>query len=241
MPFNFSFTLGQLTITPFFWSLITAAIISSFSIWRGLKEDYQEEIIFRLTLAVVACSLIFSRLLFVLFNLSEFGFSLANWLFLNLRENFSLAGAFIGAFLMTFWQISRLNGNPWEVLDTLVLPFFYFFLAGGGGMFLTTGNLWNLAYLAVGLAGILGYSWLKKKYRSLTWYQSGKTGFLISFCSFLIFALLILLAFLENGRIYFDELILALLMMVCLAALYYRSERDLKKDLKSLFKGHFVK
>jgi len=217
-----------------------AAIVSSFSMWRGLKEDYQEEIIFRLTLAVIAGSLIFSRLLFVLFNLSEFGFSLANWLFLNLKENFSLAGAFIGAFLMTFWQISRLDRNPWEVLDTLALPFFYFFLAGGG-MFLTTGNFLGLAYLAIGLAGILGYPWLKRKYRSLTWYQSGKTGFLISFCSFLIFALLILLAFLENGRIYFDELPLALLMVICLAALYYRSERDLKKDLKSLFKGHFVK
>ncbi len=229
---NLSFNLGSITITPLFWSLALAAILSSFSIWRQLKEDYPEEIIFSSTLAVALAAFLGARLLFVLLNFNQFGFSLVNWLALPIGENFSLTGAFLGAVLLGFWRNWRLKQNPWEFLDALTRPLFYFLFATGLGAFLTEGERWSLAYLALGFFGLLNYPWLKKKYRSFAWYQSGKMGFLISFYSFGIFTLQILLAFLKNGRIYSNELISLGVVLTSLGTLYYRSERDLRKDIK---------
>ncbi|HUW24083.1 MAG TPA: hypothetical protein VMW04_00475 [Patescibacteria group bacterium] len=234
---DLSFAIGPIMVTPLFWGLAGATVISSFAIWRYLKEDYPEEIIFGSSLAVGVMALIFSRLFFVLFNLNDFGLSLVNWLTLSVRENFSLVGAFMGAVLIAYWQNARSKRNPWEFLDALTLPIFFFLVAGGGGTFLTTGRYWSLAYLGLGLWGILTFPWLKRKYRSFTWYQSGKTGFLISFSGSWIFALLFLLAFLENGKIYLSNWAWLFSILVCLGILYYRSERDLKKDWGGLFKG----
>jgi hypothetical protein len=234
---NLSLTIGSLKITPFFWSLVLAAVISSFSIWRRLKEDFQEEVIFEMTLAAIGSAFVFGRFFFVLFHLNDFGFSLGSWLGLSIGENFSLAGAFIGAVGIIYWQIIRLKQNPWEFLDALTLPFLYFFTLGGGGSFLTDGNLWHLSFLVLGIMSLLSYPWLKKKYRSFTWYPSGKTGFLIAFFGLVIFPILILLAFVRNGKVYLNELVLLFLALICLGVLYYRSERDPQKDLKNLFKG----
>jgi hypothetical protein len=234
---NLSFTVGSITLTPFFWSLVVAVIISSFSIWRRLKEDYPEEVIFSSTLAAALSAFLCSRLLFVLLHLDQFGFSLINWLALPVGENFSLTGAFLGVISMGYWRNWRLKQNPWEFLDALTLPLLYFLTAGGLGAFLTEGQFWSLAYLSLGFLGLLTYPWFKKRYRSFAWYQSGKMGFLISFYSFWIFASLILLAFLKNGRIYSNELVSLGLVLLSLGTLYYRSERDLRKDSKILLGG----
>jgi hypothetical protein len=169
--------------------------------------------------------------------LDDFSFTLANWLGMSVGENFSLAGAFIGAVGIIYWQIIRLKQNPWEFLDALVLPFLCFLTAGSGGAFLTDGGPWHLSLLAIGIMSLASYPWFKKKYRSFTWYPSGKTGFLIAFYGLVTFPILILLAFVRNGKVYLNELVLLLLTLVCLGALYYRSERDPQKDFKNLFKG----
>lgn len=238
---SLSFSLGPLTITPLFWGMALAFFFSSFSIWRKLREDYPEEVIFGLTLLMAAASFLSARLFFVVFNWTEFGFSLANWISLSLKENFSLPGAFIGPVLVAYWRIFRLNRNPWEFLDSLTLPLFYFLFFGGAGAFLTLGSYWDLGISGIGLAGFLAFPFLKRSYRSFTWYKSGKTGFLISFFGLLVFSLFLLLAFLKNGRIYLGELIWGGFLIVALGALYYRSERDIKKDFKGLFRNRFQK
>jgi len=231
---DFSFSIASIKITPFFWGLALASLISSFSFWRQLKEDFQEEKVFSLTLLIFAFSLFFSRLFYLVSHLQILNSSPVSWFFPQ-DFGFSLAGAFLGAVLAVNWRASKWEKNAWEVLDALVLPFFYFLILGGTGYFLTKGNWWSLAYVGLGLLGRLSYPWLKGSYRSFAWYKSGKTGFLISIYGFGLFFSFFSLAILKKGGLYLDNWLGLFLASVFLIALYYRSERNLREDSQVLF------
>ncbi|MBU2577582.1 prolipoprotein diacylglyceryl transferase [Patescibacteria group bacterium] len=227
---DLSFSLGNFTITPFLISLLIVGFCSSFFIWRTLKEDVREDEIFNLTILLFVSALVFSRLIFVLFNLPIFGFSLISWLVLDHGVNFSPGGAFIGVFASAFWRAQKLKLSNWEVLDSLMLPSLIAVFLGGLGYFLKTGLVWDLFYLGTGLLGLLSYQLIKNKYRSFVWYKSGKTGFLFSFYAVYLSFFFLILAFLKNHGLY-SKCLFGLLGLFFLAILYHRSERKLKEDL----------
>ncbi len=219
---NLSFTLGSFAITPFFWSLILAAILASFSFWRRLKEDSPENQIFNRTLFSLGSALFSGWLFFAAGHAGKFGFS--------------LVGAVFGALSAVVWSVKRGKGNLWETLDALTLPFLYFLIFGGLGFFLTRPDWRNLSSCLVGVLGWLVYRPLKKKYRSFGWYKSGKTGFMISFFGSWVSLVFLVLAFFENDRLYLYRLSWLSLILISVIILYYRSERNLKEDLGGLFK-----
>jgi hypothetical protein len=226
---DLSFSIGIFLITPFVVSLLLAAFLSSFFIWRRLKEDVREDDIFNLTILLFASAFVFSRMLYVITNFSAFGISLENWIALDFGVNFSLAGALIGAFLTAYWWAGRVKLSNWEILDSLALPSLLFVFLGGIGYFLKTGNYWDIYYLGVGIVGIFSYFFIKAKYRSFVWYKSGKTGFLFSFYSAYLSFLFLILAFLKNHGLY-SKCLFCVLSIFSLVILYYRSERKLKED-----------
>jgi len=233
---NLNLSVGPIIITPIFWFLAVAFVFSSFSFWRRLREDFKENEIFEMTLLAAGLALILSRAVFIAVNYSAFGFSLVNWLTANVGANFSLPAAFWGAFFAVNWRMKQLSRNRWEVLDCLVLPFLYFLLLGGLGSFLGTGHFLSLAYFTLGLGGILAFPFLKKNYRSFVWYKSGKTGFLFSFYSLWGSLALLVLAFFQTDNLYLNRLLFLILFLFSAYFLYSRSEREIKEDLKGLFK-----
>jgi hypothetical protein len=233
---DLSFVIGSITFTPLFWSLLVAGVISSYSIWKRLREDYSDEAIFTLTLQNSFFALVFARLFFVLLNFNQFDFSIVSWLTKNVAENFSLSGAFIGVFLATTWKTNSSKKNSWEVLDCLSLPVMYFFLFGGLGSFLSTWNFLDLSFCLVALLGLFLYPFLRKHYRSFAWYKSGKTGFLFSVYSLYSFIFLLVLAFFKTDILYLNRLILLFLILASLSALYIRSEREIGDDIKAIIK-----
>lgn len=226
-----TFSIGSFLITPFLIGLLFAAFLSSFFIWRTLKEDVREDEIFNLTILLFISALVFSRLIYFVFNFPAFGMSLVSLIATDYGTNFSLAGAFAGAFLTAYWWASKVKVSNWEILDSMVLPSFFFITFGGLGYFLKTGVYWDLYYFGTGVAGIILYHFIKAKYRSFVWYRSGKTGFLFSFFGFFLCLLFLILAFIKNHALY-SICLFFLLAIFSLAALYYRSERKLKEDLK---------
>ena len=233
---SLSFTIGFFKITPLFWSFILAGIISSFSLWRKLREDYKESVIFNLTLLSFFLGLLLGRLVFVLFHFSEFGLSLNNFFTLDLGDNFSLFGIILGVILAVKWMTSGEKGNLWEVLDALVLPLFYFLLLGGFGYFLKNKEWFSLGYTFTGILGISLSSLVANKYRSFPWYKSGKIGFLFTFFSLISSLALFLLAFFKNDTLYLYRFGWLLMAVASGAALYHRSGRNIKEDWRNFFK-----
>lgn len=217
---NLTLTVGQLKITPLFWSLFLAGILSSFSLWRKLKEDFKEEEIFTLTLLVLAACFLCSWLLIQsgdkrLFTLNFFLFS-CFW---------------VNAGVIKLWASGK-KKNVWEVYDGFVMPFFYFLFLAGLGAFFKNGDFRNLGYCFVGFIVYLVNVYSRRRYRSFSWYKSGKTGFLFWEASLSAFLLLTVLAFLRKTGLYWEGSILAGTALVCFGLLYYRSERNLLEDLK---------
>jgi len=207
-----SFSIGQLTISPLFWSLFLAAFLSSFSLWRKLKEDFEEEEIFSLTLLV----------LIVCF--------LGGWLWQKLVF-FVYLSFWLGVGVIKLWAV-KFKKNVWEILDGFAWWNLFFLFFGGLGLFLESDGLGNLGLCLAGLLGFLFYAFFQKKYRSFGWYKSGKTGFLFWGTNFVVFSVLLLLAFLQKGSLYWDRLVLGATALICFGCLYYRSGRNLVEDLR---------
>lgn len=212
---NLSFTIGSVTITPFFWGLFLATIFSAFSFWRGLKEDFPEEEIYKLTLLLLTSSLIFSRIFGLMVNLPPLG-------------------VFIGAVLALIWREKGWQKKFWEELDHLSLAWIYFLFFGGIGKFLSDNNIWSLSYLIISLVGYSLYLFFKKKYRSFLWYKSGKTGFLFWSLSGYFFFCFFLLDFFLSSDLYWERWLWFLAFVSTLIIIYFRAERHFKEDLKNL-------
>jgi len=220
---DLTLTIGQLKITPLFWSLCLGFVFSSFSFWRRLKEDYSQEDIFGLTLLVVVFCLFFYWLPIFFWD-----------------QSLSLPFAFAGGFLAVKVWSSRFKMKVWEVYDALAPSVLIFLFCGGIGEFLISGSAWAGGYVVISLFGWIFWKFLRKRYRSFSWYKSGKIGFLFWAVCFLIFVLLLLLAFLRKDGLYFKLLIFSEALFSA-GIIYFRSERSLQEDFKSIFYSKWQK
>ncbi|MCL5090892.1 MAG: hypothetical protein M1514_02675 [Patescibacteria group bacterium] len=227
---NLSFIIFGLKITPFFWGLVLGLVLGSFLFWRRLRDDYPEDEIFNLTLWLIIASLVFSWLLGQLFEflIRIFIIQPLPWAF---HLKFSFAGAVLGVIFVIVFKGRNLKKNFWEIFDTLVLPFLYLILLGGLGLFFKQNYFFYLIYSFVGLLGLIVYPLVQRKYRSFSWYKSGKTGFLATSFSFLVFFIFFLLAFWQRNILYWEHYSWLVIALCSLGALYYRSERNFKEDL----------
>lgn len=232
--------IGFLKISPFLLSLLASFAVSPFLFWRNLKDEYKEEEIFNLIILAILLSIFTSRLFYVIENFARFNFSLNQWIFLNHGHNFSFSGAFLGVALTIYWQTKKNKKNPWEALDAMILPFFCFSFLSSFGLFLSSFNYVNLFYVLISFLLIIIFPEIKKRYRSLSWYKSGKTGFLFTVFSggafLLCFLFALALAFFKKSGIYLEHWIWLMFFLISLGLLYYRSERNFKDDFLGIFK-----
>lgn len=217
---DLTLSVGQIRISPLFWSLFFAFIVSSFSVWKKLKEDYKEDEIFGMTLFILLCSLLFA------------------WAPVYLLDSikFSLFSSFFGAVTAVVLWSFRFKVNTWEILDALAFPLTYFLLLGGLGEFLKTGDFWEFEFSVAGILALLLFDYSKKKYRSFSWYKSGKIGFLFWETTACVFLLLSILAFLRGSTLYLERIIYIAIFLGSLGVIYYRSGRVLKNDITDVFK-----
>lgn len=210
------FSSQIMNIPQLYWFLGIAALFSSFSFWRKLREDYPEEEIFTLSLLIFVSSLVFSAVFHRFFG-------------------FPALGAFLGVALSLFFKLKISKKSIWEGFDALTFSWLYFAFFGGLGLFLATGDYLMFSYLAAGILGVFWYWLMKKKYRSFGWYKSGKLGFLF-WAESAFFALFFSgLAFLRNNTLYcYEGFIWLVFFFACLVIIYIRSERSAKEDLKRL-------
>ena len=105
--------------------------------------------------------------------------------------------------------------DRWSLLDNLVLPIALFLLTDRAVGLLTVNNNVKLISLILILVYLLILlPWIKRNYRTLSWYPSGKPGFIFytSVIYFIIIGLLI--DFYERPALYWPKLILLLLFIV---------------------------
>ena len=154
--------------------------------WRTLRENYQEEDIIAFSWVALLFFLVGGRLTYGFWHWGDWMGRWITWLEFWKINQLNIWGG--GALWLSFaLLISKDKGwKVWAFLENSLISFWFLLT-----MFGVIIRDWKLV---VALAGALGLSFvLKKRYRSITWYKSGKKGFLFFwffFCFWLIFAII---------------------------------------------------
>ncbi len=139
--------------------LVLALIVSIFTFWKFLEDDYPDELIF----TVIFTTIIFSGAGFIinLFFKTQFVF----WI-----SGFFLIFGFLFSYLRNKFPI-------YEFFEGLVRAAFFFFEVMLVYFMATKQSIVGLGVLVINSIVIFIYFLLSKNYKKFTWYKSGKIGF----------------------------------------------------------------
>ncbi len=254
------FAWGQVVIPSFGFFLAIGFLVAGFVLWRQMRSDYDEEEVITFSLFLGLCALLGARIVAIGTDYSRFGSSVIKWTALVSYPGLSFYGAVTGLIVGTWWFSVRRKWLFWETLDAAVVSGLWTVLFGGIGAFLSSALIgiptklpWGvsligvsgirhplglyLSFLALMVLGVLG--WLRSRYRSFSWYPSGKPGFLAILGLEILAIGLLALEFLREGGIYFwgirlTQVLIGFFLVLSAWVLYERSGRSLEIDKSSV-------
>lgn len=251
------FSIGPINFYSFGLCLAVGFLIFLFLIYRGIKLDYlDEEKVFDAVFVASISGVLGSRFLFIIEHFDNFGFSLLNWVLINIKPGMSLWGG-IGIFSAVFLLSIKQKKLPhYKMLDLITIPTLVLFIFGKLGTFLAGGEVGTPTKLPW---GVIFFSTIKRHPVSIyqvilavlvlvviiklkDWYLKKRLPAGSLFYTFVIIlsVLLFLIAFLREDvivigqRFYLDHLIYLLLIISMSIFLYLRLGRNLKNDLKAI-------
>lgn len=140
---------------------LAGAFCLAFVLWRKLKEDYKEDLIFYLTIILVGILLLASKI---------FGTYL---------PDFSFLGIVVSLIFVTLYSFKKLGFKFFESIDALSMGGLWFLFFLGADWLLKTRASSPAAVLniLVIFLSLLSYKFFLSRYRRFSWYPSGKVGF----------------------------------------------------------------
>lgn len=244
------FSIGPINFYSLALFLAVGFFLSTFFIWRRLRDlGINEEKVIDLIFIAAFAGLFFSRLLFVIQNISSLGLNLSHWLLISRYPGMSFWGGLGGIFLAVYWFSQRQNLNFWQLIDEfiyglmplLILVQIGSFFDGSGfgkpttmpwGIY-TVGSLLKRQPLPLFMTISFFVIWLfllrvERHWRTWRWYKSKAQGLVALGFGFLAMVINFLIAFWRDNLLYFYwlEIILSLsLAILFLVIIYIRSGR----------------
>lgn len=248
--------LGPITIYSMGVFLFLAILLGSFVVYKKGKEyHFEEEEMFDVVFKCLFWALLGGRIVYVVLNFEQFGWSVLRWLWVTHYVGINLWGALAGASLWLMVWAKKEDEKVFEWLDVLALGTMLGLGIGMIGAFLNGSfqGVESSFFLAVSwpgregvipvqlwAAGLLlgGFGWLMKaegNFRTFEWYRGGKTE---AKSGFIVFASLIWLGvvwlILASWRVRPEWLMPGLVLLSGLVGLYWRSGREWRQDLQDL-------
>jgi len=248
------FSIGPITIYTFGFLLAVGFFLAGFLCWRRLRDlGFDEEKIIDFLLTLSFSAFVFARIGFILTHPTNFSFSPARWLLFGRFPGLSFCGAVLGGILALAWFCRKSRWDLWRVADEVTFGFLPLAVLIQLGCFFDSCSLgiptsmpWGMFFPGdlirrqpVSLFGTLLFFliWIfllriERQWRTWDWYKSRAEGFIT--LSFLELTLLtsFLLAFLEEGRLYylwFKRLSTLLGFFLVLIVFYRRSGIKIEK------------
>lgn len=157
-------------------------IIFMYLLWRDLRSDYGDQKTITYAWIALAGFLIGGRITYGLVNWGVWNDNWSSWFLVWGNPGTNYLGSYLGLVLVT-WIVS--TKNQWKFLslmDDIVRPTLIFSSLLIFDEWLRT-NFYprSMIFLVLLITDIFFVSWLKKRYRSFSWYKSGKKGFVLLF------------------------------------------------------------
>ncbi len=223
---------GPIKISTIGVFLALSFVLSSFLLWRNLRDDYPEEGILTLTIYLFILGTIGARLVYIMENFGDFGFNIDRWFFWNRYPGFSFLGGVLGGFFFLSWWSRKKSWDFWLIADWATFAFLMVgFLSGLGGYF-STGQRFDLFRLSISAVTLVLAIFFHYCYRKFSWYKSGMLGFVACLSLAIFFIGLGILELLLRSGIYWEKFIWWFLGLTALLLLYKRSGRSWREDLR---------
>lgn len=193
---------------------------ADFMLWRKLREEFSDEEIFGFSLYLVLVCAVGASIS----SLIETG---------EIMGQVKAWGIAIALVLGLAKWAKKHKWELWEVGDTLTPIFYWIWFVGG--LIAAVNRMWWPIVGAVGGVVIVGLT--KRNYRRFRWYKSGKMGLVGLVGIGWVAAYEIAVAFVNPGGIYWgglkiSQFVSAWLLSFVFVAIYIRSGRKFKEELK---------
>jgi hypothetical protein len=170
---------------------IIGIILFAYLTWRNLRDSYEESKIVTYSWVALLGFLIGGRITYGLVNFGVWNDSWLSWFSVWTKPGMDYVGGFLSLMLINF-VFSKINN--WKIIpfnedilpNSLLFLFFLMFDEFLRSRFDIMVGVYSLFLLLM----IFVFNLVKKKYRSLVWYRSGKKGFAFLSTVFLAFLVL---------------------------------------------------
>lgn len=168
---------------------VLGAVVFMYLLWRNLRESYDEKKLIIFGWMSLLVFVVGSRLTYGLVNWGKWG-AVSEWLKLTTNPGMIYEGGIAAVIMLIWWMSTVNNWKMWAFLED-VTALFYALMT----IIIIDEWWWNkgLKLLLVGVIMGLGCGLallFKGKYRSYSWYRSGKKGFIFGMTGLIVFFLL---------------------------------------------------
>lgn len=140
--------------------------------------------------------------------------------------------------LITLWAVKKIQADYWTVLDGLVLPLLFINIVSQVVVMVNTLDPISISvFIALAIYLFVIMPWTKRSYRILTWYPSGKSGFIFLFFIGYLLIINLLIAFYNNSVLYWLGLITVAGLVITITLWYQRSARNWKSEFNIVLKS----
>ena len=176
-------------------------IIFMYLLWRDLRDNYGDEKIINYAWIALAGFLVGGRITYGLVNWGVWNDSFFSWISVWSKPGTNYLGSYIGLVIVSWLVASKKQWKFLPLLDDIVRPTLVFScLLMVDEWVRSNFSIKTLVYLVLLVLDVLLVNWLKKRYRSFTWYKSGKKGFVLLFNNLFFFlaVFVVLILFKDN-------------------------------------------
>lgn len=186
-------------------------VLFLYLIWRNLNDDYRDEHLISYGWSSIMVMLLGGRIVYGLWNWGTLNDSWTSWLMVWKISGYNYYGGVVFVLLWTWWFCVKSEWKLWSFLED-VTPIYYLLLAFlNGGEYIQRGlDFRFLVWMMICLTGYLLANFLKGKYRSISWYGSGKKGFIFFATNLVMSLVAAVTSFLFKDGVYLVVLYLSM-------------------------------
>ncbi len=199
---------------------VIGSVVFLYLLWRYLRDNYDDQKIIAYSWGALLSFLVSGRVAYGLINWGVWKDSWWDWVSAWNNPGMSYICGFVGLILMTWWYCRQQQWKFLNFAEDVSRPFLVYTWFLVIDEWLRSKFEWKLLiYLLMLVLVFWANKWLSNRYRSFTWYKSGRKGFVLLATSCLFFLGLSLVLILFKEKIV-NVILASVISLISLLGLY---------------------
>jgi hypothetical protein len=176
---------------------VVGIVLFLYLTWRNLRDNYPSKDLISYSWEALLAFFVGGRVVYGLINWGIWNTNLGDWLLVWQKPGMNYEGAYLALIGVTVFICNKKSWKIWTFLEQILTSTLVLLLGVIGDEFvrarfeISLGLVSLLLIICLVVANIA-----KKKYRSFTWYKSGKSGFAWFFVNFVFWFLMMIISLL---------------------------------------------